>query len=104
MNNMEATLQETLNKQSDIIRDLMKKNNELTTKLLNSERNHQQEINRMEREHAEEITFLKTVIIAALDCLPAKRVTLFKDSPKNAEFALEPNISNDMIVILKNII
>ena len=93
MINMELTQQEIINKQSELIRDLMEKNNHLKAQLLTEQ-----------REHAEEIDFLKTVIIAALDRLPAKRVTLFKDSPKDAEFALEPNISNDMIVILKNIL
>ena len=98
------TTNEIMRKQSDLIRQLMAENNHLKAQLLDSEREHQQEIIRLERDHAEEITFLKTVIIAALDRLPAKRVTLFKDSPKEAEFSLEPNISNDMIVILKNIL
>ena len=101
---MELTKNEIINKQSDIIRDLMKKNNELTAKLLNSEREYQQELDRIQQEYAEDREFMMQVIIAALDRLPAKRVTLFQDSPKNAKFALEPNISNDMIVILKSIL
>lgn len=104
MINMEVTKNEIINKQSDIIRDLMKKNNELTAKLLNSEREHQQELARIQQEYAEDREFMTSVIIAALMQLPGKRVTLFQDSPKNAKFALEPNISNDMIVILKNIL
>lgn len=104
MINMEATLQETLNKQSDIIRDLMKKNNELTTKLLNQDREHQQELARIQQEYAKDRDFMMQVIIAALTQVRGNRVTLFPDSPKDAEFALEPNISNDMIVILKSIL
>lgn len=98
------TTNELLNQQSNLIRQLMEENNHLKAQLLVNETEHTKELAQLERDHAEEITFLKTVIIAALDRLPAKRVTLFKDSPKDAEFALEPNISNDMIVILKSIL
>lgn len=98
------TTNEIINQQSNLIRQLMAENNHLKAQLLTTETEHTKELAQLERDHAEEITFLKTVIIAALDRLPAKRVTLFKDSPKDAEFALEPNISNDMIVILKSIL
>lgn len=98
------TTNEIINKQSDLIRQLMAENNHLKAQLLVNETERTKELARLERDHAEEVEFLKTVIIAALDRLPAKRVTLFKDSPKDAEFALEPNMSNDMIVILKSIL
>ena len=98
------TTNEIINKQSDLIRQLMTENNHLKAQLLVNKTERTKELAQLERDHAEEVEFLKTVIIAALDRLPAKRVTLFKDSPKNAEFALEPNISNDMIVILKSIL
>lgn len=98
------TTNEIIKKQSDLIRQLMAENNHLKAQLLVNETERTKELAQLERDHAEEVEFLKTVIIAALDRLPAKRVTLFPDSPKDAEFALEPNMSNDMIVILKSIL
>ena len=98
------TTNETIRKQSDLIRQLMAENNHLKAKLLNSECEYQQELARIQQEYAEDREFMTSVIIAALMQLPGKRVTLFQDSPKNAKFSLEPNMSNDMIVILKNII
>ena len=104
MINMELTKQEIINKQSEWIRGLIEERNHLRAQLLNSEREHQQELAQLQSQYDEDREFMMQVIIAALDRLPAKRVTLFQDSPKDAEFALEPNISNDMIVILKNIL
>ena len=104
MINMELTKQEIINKQSEWIRNLIEENNHLKAQLLNSEREYQQELARIQQEYAEDREFMMQVIIAALTQLPGKRVTLFQDSPKNAKFALEPNISNDMIVILKSIL
>lgn len=98
------TTNEIINQQSNLIRQLMTENNHLKAQLLVNETERTKELAQLERDHAEEVEFLKTVIIAALDRLPAKRVTLFPDSPKDAEFALEPNMSNDMIVILKSIL
>lgn len=98
------TTNEIINQQSNLIRQLMAENNHLKAQLLNSEREYQQELARIQQEYAEDREFMTSVIIAALMQLPGKRVTLFQDSPKNAKFALEPNISNDMIVILKSIL
>ena len=78
--------------QSEVIRKLLDENATLKEQL------------RQERvDHDRDIAFLKRVIIAALQETPSKRVTLFNDSPMDAEFSLESNLSNEMIVILKNI-
>ena len=78
--------------QSEAIRKLLDENAALKEQL------------RQERaDHDKDIAFLKRVIIAALQETPSKRVTLFNDSPTDADFLLEENLSNDMIVILKNI-
>ena len=87
------TTNEIINKQSDLIRQLMEQNNHLKAQLLTEQ-----------QAHEKDVAFLKRIIIASLQELPGKRVTLFDDTPQDAEFALEPNISNDMIVRLKNII
>lgn len=84
--------EKVIHEQSEAIRKLLNENAALKKQL-------QQE----RAEHDKDIAFLKRVIIAALQETPSKRVTLFNDSPIDADFSLEENISNDMIVILKNI-
>lgn len=98
------TTNKIIKKQSDLIRSLMAENNHLKAQLLNQERDYQQELAQLKQEYREDREFLESVIIAALTQIPGHRVTLFADSPKRGKFALEPNISNDMIVILKSIL
>lgn len=76
---------------------------EAIRKLLNENASLKKQLQQERAEHDKDIAFLKRVIIAALQETPSKRVTLFNDSPMDAEFSLESNMSNDMIVILKNI-
>lgn len=85
--------QKVIKRQSEEIRRLMYENDCLKGELMEEK-----------QAHDKDVAFLKRIIIASLRELPSRRVTLFEDSPQDAEFSLEENMSNDMIVILKSIL
>lgn len=80
-----------INQQSDIIRALMNKQKEM-----------ERTIEKERESHKKEVAFLMRVLIAALLCIPGKRVTLSRYTPRTADFKLDENISGEMIVILGN--
>ena len=84
-------MQTIIDRQSDIIRSLVNKQKEME-KEMESER----------ETYRKDVSLLMRVLIAALMCIPGRRVTLSRYTPRTAEFKLDENISGEMIVILGN--
>ena len=83
------TIEELNRKQSEIIQKLMQENNKLRRQLMDEQ-----------REHAKDVKMLKRILISALQEIPGRRCVLSNYTPQDAEFILEENMANDMIIIL----